>query len=57
MKGPTLDKSNLGKCQRFFLRFPEFHLEDNVVIMEGALSRLETKKMGTNTEKEGYNSN
>ena len=41
----------------FYFRFPEFHLEDKVVIMEGALSRLESTKIGISIEEEGINSN
>ena len=41
----------------FCFRFPEFPLEDKVVIMEGALSRLEPKKIGISTVEEGNISN
>ncbi|KAJ6959486.1 hypothetical protein NC653_037738 [Populus alba x Populus x berolinensis] len=35
----------------FCFRFPEFHLEDKVVIMEGALSRMELTKLGFKQQK------
>ena len=34
--------------EEFCLRFLEFHLEDKVKVMEGALSQLETNKYKTN---------
>jgi hypothetical protein len=56
-KDLPLTEATWENADEFCFRFPEFHLEDKVVVMEGALSRLEPKKRRASAEEEGFNSN
>jgi hypothetical protein len=56
-KDLPLTEATSKNIDDFCFRFPEFHLEDKVVIIKGALSQLEPKKMRANAEEEGFNSN
>jgi hypothetical protein len=43
-KNLPLTEATWEYADELCLRFPEFHLEDKVMVMEGALSQLEMKE-------------
>jgi hypothetical protein len=43
-KNLPLTETTWEYADELCLRFPEFHLEDKVMVMEGALSQLEMKE-------------
>jgi hypothetical protein len=47
-KNLPLTEATWENAEEFGWRFPQFHLEDKVEVMEGAMSQTEKKKAKTN---------